>query len=119
MPGCCGLAPMAGKGEVCYFHRDLKKGSYGGDVSCLQAHLKEGVSSVQRERLRASPCSSLRLTSADAGSISPFLEVDPAEGAGSWKLLVGLERVARGSLGFAPEGHIRSGPQPGRLGRGR
>lgn len=38
---------MDGRGgeepDVCYFHRDLKKGSYGGDVSCLQTHLKKEV----------------------------------------------------------------------------
>ncbi|CAI5978834.1 unnamed protein product [Closterium sp. NIES-64] len=27
-------------GRACYFHRDLKRGSYGGDVSCLQEYLR-------------------------------------------------------------------------------
>ncbi|CAI7861501.1 unnamed protein product [Closterium sp. NIES-53] len=31
-------------GRACYFHRDLKRGSYGGDVSCLQEYLRtEGL----------------------------------------------------------------------------
>ena len=28
------------KGDTCYFPRDLAKGSYGGDVNCLQQYLK-------------------------------------------------------------------------------
>lgn len=27
-------------GRACYFHRDLKRGNYGGDVSCLQEYLR-------------------------------------------------------------------------------
>ena len=30
---------MAGRGEACYFPRDLNKGSYGGDVHCFQQYL--------------------------------------------------------------------------------
>ena len=30
---------MAGRGEACYFPRDLTKGSYGGDVNCFQQYL--------------------------------------------------------------------------------
>ena len=30
---------MAGRGEACYFPRDLNKGSYGGDVHCYQQYL--------------------------------------------------------------------------------
>ena len=30
---------MAGRGEACYFPRDLTKGSYGGDVHCFQQYL--------------------------------------------------------------------------------
>lgn len=30
---------MAGRGEACYFPRDLAKGSYGGDVHCFQQYL--------------------------------------------------------------------------------
>ena len=32
-------AVMAGRGEACYFPRDLNKGSYGGDVHCYQQYL--------------------------------------------------------------------------------
>eukprot|EP00475_Leptophrys_vorax_P027718 TRINITY_DN3956_c0_g1_i11.p1 TRINITY_DN3956_c0_g1~~TRINITY_DN3956_c0_g1_i11.p1 ORF type:complete len:198 (+),score=1.30 TRINITY_DN3956_c0_g1_i11:31-594(+) len=28
------------RGRACYFHRDIKRGNYGGDVSCLQDYLK-------------------------------------------------------------------------------
>ncbi|GJP31234.1 hypothetical protein CLOM_g10192 [Closterium sp. NIES-68] len=30
----------AAGGRACYFHRDLKRSSYGGDVSCLQEYLR-------------------------------------------------------------------------------
>lgn len=29
--------------DVCYFHRDLRAGTYGADVSCLQRYLKREV----------------------------------------------------------------------------
>ena len=30
---------MAGRGDSCYFPRDLGRGSYGGDVHCFQQFL--------------------------------------------------------------------------------
>jgi hypothetical protein len=30
---------MAGRGDTCYFPRDLGRGSYGGDVHCFQQFL--------------------------------------------------------------------------------
>lgn len=31
------------EGKYCYFHRDLAQGCYGGDVACLQQHLRREV----------------------------------------------------------------------------
>ena len=37
------MADEDDRGEACYFYRDLKRGSYGGDVSCLQQFLRAEV----------------------------------------------------------------------------